>query len=85
MKKKKIGLGLAACALILSAGTVVASAASGTDGVFSAPGSGGSFFERMLPHARQMHPALSDEQLREMAAGCSRTGETGRFGMMNGR
>lgn len=65
---KKIWIGLTALVLTVGIGTVGAYAATADSD--SNSGTGKHFFERMLPHAKQMHPELTDQQLQEMYQSC---------------
>ncbi|GAC43320.1 FAD/FMN-containing dehydrogenase [Paenibacillus popilliae ATCC 14706] len=75
---KKLWLGITALVLIMgigAAGAYAASADNLSDG-------DRSFFEQMLPFAKQMHPDLSDQQIEQMYNSCHNGNSTGR-GMMN--
>lgn len=72
---KKLGLGIAALVLVMGIGTSVY-AAAGAD-------KGESFFEQMLPFAKQMHPDLTDAQIKDMADNCQKNNGTGMGSMMN--
>ncbi|MHA6534691.1 FAD/FMN-containing dehydrogenase [Paenibacillus sp. BAC0078] len=71
--KKKIWLGITALVVVMSIGTSVY--AAGTD-------NGQSWFEKMLPFARQMHPNLSDDGIKDMVNNCQSGHGTATSGMM---
>ncbi|ULO08580.1 FAD/FMN-containing dehydrogenase [Paenibacillus sp. 19GGS1-52] len=71
---KKLGLAIIALVLVMGIGTSVYAAS--TD-------KGESFFERMLPIAKQMHPDLTDAQIKDMADNCQKNNGTGTGSMMN--
>nr|WP_167521194.1 FAD/FMN-containing dehydrogenase [Paenibacillus timonensis] len=82
---KKLWIGIATMALVMGIGTAAAYAATtdnGTDD--SGNANNPSTFEQMLPYAKQMHPNLSEEQIRGMYNSChgSNGGNTS-TGMMN--
>ncbi|WP_410768889.1 FAD/FMN-containing dehydrogenase [Fontibacillus sp. BL9] len=87
---KKIWIGLTAAVLVMGIGTVGAYAAT-IDNNGTGKSENQNFFERMLPYAKQMHPDLSDEQIKEMYDNCHGGNGTqgmmgtspGRSGMMN--
>lgn len=76
---KKMWIGIATMALVMGIGTAGAYAAAtdNDNGNNNSP----NFFEQMLPHAKQMHPDLTDEQIKEMYNSCHNG--TGTQGMMN--
>ncbi|WP_019908846.1 hypothetical protein [Paenibacillus sp. HW567] len=71
--KKKIWLGIAALVLVMGIGTSVY--AAGAD-------NGQGWLEKMLPFAKQMHPGLSDDGIKEMVNNCRENQGTGMGGMM---
>ncbi|WP_379159564.1 FAD/FMN-containing dehydrogenase [Paenibacillus sp. sgz5001063] len=71
---KKIGLGIIALVLLMGIGTSVY--AAGTD-------NGQSWIENMLPFAKQMHPDLTDGQVKAMVNNCRNGQGTHTGGMMN--
>lgn len=75
---KKVWLGITTVVLVMGIGTAGAYAASADNNT----GGDRSFFEQMLPHAKQMHPELSDQQIEQMYNNCHNGNGTGR-GMMN--
>ncbi|MNL80764.1 hypothetical protein D3C87_2076920 [compost metagenome] len=58
----------------------------GTAGAYAAAANNDNndsgFFEKMLPFAKQMHPNLSEEQIKQMHDNCSTSNGTGMSGMM---
>lgn len=70
---KKLWLGLAALVLVMGMGTSVYAASVDKEG---------SFFEKMLPFAKQMHPDLTDTQIKDMIDNCHSDSKN-RGGMMN--
>lgn len=80
---KRLWIGIATIAMVLGIGTAgayTATADNGTDD--NGKVNNESFFEQMLPRAKQMHPDLSEEQIQEMYNNCHGRGITG-AGMMN--
>ncbi|RJG22451.1 FAD/FMN-containing dehydrogenase [Paenibacillus thiaminolyticus] len=75
---KKVWLGITTVVLVMGIGTAGVYAASADNNT----GDDRSFFEQMLPHAKQMHPELSDQQIEQMYNSCHNGNGTGR-GMMN--
>lgn len=73
---KKLWIGLSALVLVMGIGSAGAYAAANNDNNDS------GFFEKMLPFAKQMHPNLSEEQIKEMHGNCNTSGGTGMSGMM---
>ncbi|OKP92988.1 FAD/FMN-containing dehydrogenase [Paenibacillus sp. P32E] len=71
---KKIWLGIIALVLVMGIGTSVY-AASNDDGQ--------SWFENMLPFAKQMHPDLTDSQVKDMVNHCRSGQGTNTSGMMD--
>lgn len=65
---KKWTIGLLAAGLVLGAGTAVYAADNQT------PGQGTFNFGQMLPFMQQMHPNLSEQQLKDMYESCHGTG-----------
>lgn len=74
---KKLWIGLSALVLVMGIGTAGAYAAAANN-----DNNGSSFFEKMLPFAKQMHPNLSEEQIKQMYNNCSTSNGTGMSGMM---
>lgn len=80
---KKLWIAIATMVLLMGIGTVgayAATAGNGNDDSGNAQKT--SVFEQMLPYAKQMHPDLSDEQIREMYKSCHDGSNTG-TGMMD--
>lgn len=74
---KKFWIGLTAIVLVMGIGAAGAYAqTSDSNGV-------DSFFEKMLPFAKQMHPDLTDQQIKEMYDSCHKGQGAGGRGMMN--
>ena len=73
---KKLWIGLMALVLVMGIGTAGAYAATNND--YNDNG----FFEKMLPYAKQMHPNLSEEQIKQMYDNCSTSNGKGMSGMM---
>lgn len=69
---RKIWIVLAAVALVLALGTAVYAATDKDTG-----------FKQMLPHMKQIHPDVSEQQLQEMYNNCNSNGN-GMSGMMHG-
>ncbi|MGG1614513.1 FAD/FMN-containing dehydrogenase [Paenibacillus phoenicis] len=81
---KKLWIGIATMALVMGIGTAGAYAATAENGTEdSGKVNNQSTFEQMLPHAKQMHPDLSEEQIREMYNSCHGGNGSGAKGMMN--
>ncbi len=74
---KKLWIGLSALVLVLGVGTAGAYAATANN-----DNNDSGFFEKMLPFAKQMHPNLSEEQIKKMHDNCSTSSGTGMSGMM---
>jgi len=72
--KKKVWLGVATLVLVMGIGTSVYAASADKDE---------SFFEKMLPFAKQMHPDLSDTQIKDMVDNCQSGKGNGMTQMMN--
>lgn len=77
---KKVWLGITTVVLVMGIGTAGAYAASADNN--NNTGGDRSFFEQMLPHAKQMHPELSDQQIEQMYNSCHNGNGRGQ-GMMN--
>ncbi|MEK4328441.1 FAD/FMN-containing dehydrogenase [Paenibacillus sp. FSL R7-0312] len=73
---KKLWIGLSALVLVMGIGTAGAYAAANND--YNDSG----FFEKMLPFAKEMHPNLSEEQIKKMHENRSTSSGTGMSGMM---
>ncbi|KGE18393.1 hypothetical protein [Paenibacillus wynnii] len=71
---KKLWLGIAALVLVMGIGTSVYAAGADKDE---------SFFEKMLPFAKQMHPDLTDTQIKDMVNDCHSGKNKGMSEMMN--
>lgn len=81
---KKLWIGIATMALVMGIGTAGAYAATSDNGTEdNGKAKEPSTFEQMLPHAKQMHPDLSDEQIRGMYNNCHGGNGSGVSGMMN--
>lgn len=74
---KKLWIGLSALVLVMGIGTAGAYAATANNDT-----NGSSFFEKMLPFSKQMHPNLSEDQIKQMHDNCSTSNGTGMSGMM---
>lgn len=74
---KKLWIGISTAALVMGIGTAGAYAASDNNDVF----------KQMLPHAKQMHPNLTEKQLKEMHNNCHNSNGNGSEmqGMMNNK
>ncbi|WP_410514198.1 FAD/FMN-containing dehydrogenase [Paenibacillus sp. BR2-3] len=71
---KKVWIGVIALVMVMGIGTSVYAAS---------PDKGESFFERMLPFAKQMHPDLTDTQINDMLNNCQSNNGNGMGQMMN--
>ncbi|CAM4372617.1 FAD/FMN-containing dehydrogenase [Paenibacillus typhae] len=69
---KKLWIGLSALVLVMGIGAAGAYASTVNN-----EGSNSGFFKEMLPFAKQMHPSLSDEQLKKMVDHCSDSNRSG--------
>jgi len=74
---KKLWIGLSALVLVMGIGTAGAYAATANNDKNNS-----GFFEKMLPFAKQMHPNLSEEQIKQMHENCSTSSGNGMSGMM---
>lgn len=74
---KKIGIGLSALVLVMGIGTAGAYAATANN-----KDSNTGFFEKMRTFAKQMHPNLSDEQIKNMVDRCRDSNGNGKSEMM---
>lgn len=79
MKTKKLWIGLTAAVFIMGIGTAGAYAATADNNKSS---ENQNFYERMLPLAKEMHPNLSDQEIKEMYNSCHKGNGTGANGMM---
>ncbi len=52
-------------------------------GVYAATTDNPSFYERMFPFMKQMHPDFTDEQLQDMYKDCSTHSQSGEHPMMD--
>ncbi|MNC53294.1 hypothetical protein D3C75_1026900 [compost metagenome] len=68
-------MGAIALVLIMGVGTAGAYAASVDNN--NSTSSNQSFFERMLPFAKQMHPNLTDQQIKDMYNNCQSSSGAG--------
>lgn len=78
---KKIWMGVIAVVLVMGVGTAAYAASAGNN---NGKGSNPSFFERMLPVAKQMHPNLTDQQIKDMYNNCQSPEGAGMKQMMSG-
>ncbi|QSF47438.1 FAD/FMN-containing dehydrogenase [Paenibacillus tianjinensis] len=74
---KKLWICLTALILVMGIGTAGAYAATANN-----DNNDRGLFEKMLPFAKQMHPNLSEDQIKKMHDNCSNSSETGMSGMM---
>ncbi|AIQ64106.1 MULTISPECIES: hypothetical protein [Paenibacillus] len=74
---KKLWIGLSALVLVMGIGTSGAYATTANN-----DNNGSSFFEKMLPFAKQIHPNLSEEQIKQMYDNCNTSNGKGMSGMM---
>ncbi|MBW4839152.1 MAG: FAD/FMN-containing dehydrogenase [Paenibacillaceae bacterium] len=77
---KKLGLGIAALVLVMGMGAAGVYAAGANNGAENDSNEG---WDWMLPYAKQMHPNLTDEQIKEQINNCHGQNGTGTSGMMN--
>ncbi|WP_310828705.1 FAD/FMN-containing dehydrogenase [Paenibacillus pedocola] len=74
---KKLWIGLTALVLVMGIGTAGAYAATANNDTNDS-----GFFKKMLPFAKQMHPNLSEDQIKNMHDNCSTSSGTGMSEMM---
>ncbi|WP_223067985.1 FAD/FMN-containing dehydrogenase [Paenibacillus caui] len=80
---KKIWIGITASVLLMGIGTAGAYAASTGNNNGTSADNSKDFFEQMLPYGKQMHPNLTDEQIKKMHNICHDSNGTGMRQMMN--
>lgn len=78
---KKLWIGLTTLVLVMGIGAAGAYAA--TTETDSNTNNGKGSFEQMLPHAKQMHPDLTDQQIKDMYKSCHTNNGTGNKRMMD--
>ncbi|MDN4067596.1 FAD/FMN-containing dehydrogenase [Paenibacillus vini] len=81
---KKLWIGIATMALVMGIGTAGVYAATVENGTEdSGIVNNQDTYEQMLPYAKQMHPDLSEDQIRGMYNSCHGGNGSGVKGMMN--